>query len=253
MAKEVRLDIAGVTYREDSISSLTTNRQMFDGAPSVGNCICGQLDALLTIPTASIPRNAQLIPYIRNEGETVWKKKSVFFVFNRDTDEATGSLKIIAYDAIYKAEESFTQPGDQGYWPRTDIQIMTEIAQRTGTTVCADTRAIMTKRYAIQYPGIIMEDGTLKPDGEGALTMREVAGRVASMYAGNWIIDNNGEWRLVRLGDIPPETNYLITEDGDPIVLGRDRILVIEGLEEPNNLVSQNGDKLVIGGVRLLV
>lgn len=253
MAKEIRLDIAGTTYREKDIVSLVTDRETFDGAPSIGNCICGELTAELNIPSSAVPRNAEFIPYVREEGGE-WKKKSVFFVYNRDTDEAVDTLHITAYDAIYKAEKPFTQAGDQGYWPRRDIDVMNEIAQRTGTTICAATRAIMTKGHLLQYPGIILEDGSLEPvEDEGAVTMREMAASVAKLYVGNWIIDNNGEWRLIRLGDIPPETNYLITEDGEPIVLGQDRILIVDGLTEPTNMVLETGDRLLIGGVRLLV
>ena len=252
MAKEVRLDIAGTTYREESFVRLSIHREVFDGAPSVGNCICGELNAELLIPTEDIPRNAEMVPYSREEGEE-WKKQSVFFVYNRDEDDLTGVLTIVAYDAIYRGEENFTQEGDQGEWPRTDIVVMDEIARRTGTTICAESRAKMTNGYLVEYPGFINENGEMIPDGDGVLTMREVAGRIAAFYAGNWIIDKNGEWRLVILGDIPEETNLLITEDGEPIKLGSDRIIVEFGKEEPHRLVVQNGDKLIMGGVGLLV
>ena len=177
----------------------------------------------------------------------------MFFIYSRDVDELTGQVSIVAYDAIYRGEESFTQEGEQGEWPRVDIDVMDEIARRTGTTICAETRAKMAGGYLVQYPGFINADGEMVPDGDGALTMREVAGRIAAFYAGNWIIDKNGEWRLVILGDIPEETNLLITEDGEPIKLGNDRIIVEFGKEEPHRLVVQNGDALLIGGVRLLV
>lgn len=253
MAKEVRLDIAGTIYREGDFVRLSTHREVFDGAPSVGNCICGELNAELMIPSEAIPRNAEMVPYIREEGSSAWKKQSVFFVYSRDVDELIGQVSIVAYDAIYRGEESFTKEGEQGEWPRVDIDVMDEIARRTGTTVCAETRAKMTGGYLVQYPGFINADGEMVPDGDGALTMREVAGRIAAFYAGNWIIDKNGEWRLVILGDIPEETNLLITEDGEPIKLGNDRIIVEFGKEEPHRLVVQNGDALLIGGVRLLV
>ena len=274
MEKEVRLDIAGVTYREAAIVSLHTHRQIFEGEPSIGNCFCGELNAELIIPSGDIPRNAKFVPYIRDAGGT-WKKKSEFFVYTRQVDDLTEYVTIVAYDAIYRGEESFTQPGDQGEWPRKDIDVMREIAQRTGASICAESLAKINKGYEVQYPGIIMETTTkidtgkvdeygepiyeerteteLKPDNEGALTMREVAGRIASFYGGNWIIDNNGEWRLIQLGDIPEETHFLIWEQGEPIRVGSDRIVIREGLEESHRMVIQNGDVLLIGGVRLIV
>lgn len=264
MNKEIRLDIGNrdgtdtFTYRERDIVSLKTDRELFTGAPSVGNCVCGELTAELMLPSAKVPINGKLVPYVREEGTLEWHQKSEFFVFNRNTDEATEVLRITAYDAIYRGEESFTQEGDQGEWPRTDIDVMDEIATRTGSRVSDATRAVMTSGYQVQYPGIVMKDGTLKPDGDGALTMREVAGRVASFYAGNWIIDNNGEWRLVCLGDVAPETNYLVTGYGSPITLGdgvenATRIILRKGVAEPHRLVIQNGDCLTIGGMMILV
>ena len=260
MEKEVRLDIADVTYREATIVSLHTHRQIFEGEPSIGNCFCGELNAELIIPSEDIPRNAKFVPYIRDVGGT-WKKKSEFFVYTRQVDDLTGYVTIVAYDAIYRGEESFTQPGDQGEWPRKDIDVMREIARRTNASICAESLAKINRGYEVQYPGIIMEttddEGNpkteLKPDHKGALTMREIAGRIASFYGGNWIIDNNGEWRLIQLGDIPAETYYLIWEQGDPIRIGSDRIIVRDGLEESHHMVIQNGDVLLIGGVRLIV
>lgn len=230
MSKEIRLDIGlpngtgMVTYREDHIWSLETHRKVFDGLPSVGNCVSGEL--ICTVDVPNIPRNAKVVPYIRDAGTNAWKKKSEFFVFSRNTDQSTGQTTLICYDAIFRAEDSFTQPGNQGTWPRIDKVVMQEIAQRTGTTINAATLAYMDKAYQVQYPGIVMEDSTLKPDGKSALTMREVAGRIAAFYAGNWIINNDGEWQLVVLGDIPEDHNYLVTEDGYNIVIGGVRILV---------------------------
>ena len=216
---------APITYREGEFYSLATTRRIFQNAPSVGNCCCGELVAVLNIPSSAIPKNAKIVPYV-SEDESTWTKKSEFFVFQRGEDHATGSLTVYAYDAIFKAEESFTKPGDQGQWPRTDLAVMQEISQRTATAINAASLAALNKAYEVQYPGMILENGTLKPDGKGALTMREVAGRIAAMYGGNWIINNAGEWQLIKLGDIPADTNYLVTEDGDAITLGGVRILV---------------------------
>lgn len=230
--KQVRLDIANsngtssVTYREDKIYSMSTHRKLFDGAPTVGNCVSGELDAVLDIATDAIPRNAKLTPYVSDDGVT-WKKKSEFFVFSRAEDKATRALHILAYDAIYKSETPFVQPGNIGNWPRTDITVMQEIATRTGTTICDDTVTAMNKAYQVQFPGITIEgESATEYKTDGTTTMREVAGRIASMYAGNWIIDNDGKWRLVVLGDIPQETHYLVTEHGDVIVMGGVRLLV---------------------------
>lgn len=223
--KEIRLDIAGTTYREDVIVSLSTHRELFSGAPSVGNCVSGELNATLTVSTSDIPRNAEIVPYIREDGGE-WVQKSRFFVFSREVDKVTGWVSIVAYDAIFRASAYFANAGDQGQWPRTDITVMQQIATRTGAAINAETVTAMNKAYPVQYPGIVLESGSKKIDGSGALTMRDVAGRIASYYGGNWIIDNNGEWRLILFGDIPADADYLITENTEIIVMGGVRILV---------------------------
>lgn len=223
--KQIRLDIAGTTYRENVIVSLSTHRKLFDGAPSVGNCCCGELNCTLTIPTEDIPRNAKLVPYVSDDGET-WVKKGEYFVFSREVDKVTGWVSIVAYDAIFRASAYFTSAGDQGQWPRTDITVMQQIATRTGTAINSDTLTAMNKAYPVQYPGIVLENGSQKIDGSGALTMRDVAGRIASYYGGNWIIDNNGEWRLILFGSAFGDADYLVTENHEIIVMGGVRILV---------------------------
>lgn len=260
--KEIRLDINGVTYREDVIVSMITDKRQFDGAPSVGNCICGELDVELVMDNALIGKNAKLEPYIRDRNSgTPWKKKGVFWIYNRKQDEETGSIKIVAYDAIYRSETSYLSSGDQGLWPRTDITVMTEIAERIGTTLSPATIALMTNNYPVPYPGITLEGEAgqtiLEPDLDGALTIREVAERIAMYYAGNWIVDNNGQLALVGLSSIPPETYYLVTEKGEAITFGSGegltRIVVRNDVEESHHLAIQNGDTLTIGGVRILV
>lgn len=223
--KQYKLVIADTPYRENKIVSLSTHRKLFDGSPSVGNCRCGELNCTVTIPTGDIPRNAKLVPYVSDDGET-WVKKGEYFVFSREVDKVTGWVSIVAYDAIFRASAYFTSAGDQGEWPRTDITVMQEIATRTGAAINSETVTAMNKAYPVQYPGIVLESGTKKIDGSGALTMQDVAGRIAAYYGGNWIIDNNGEWRLILFGDIPADADYLITENTEIIVMGGVRILV---------------------------
>ena len=223
--KYVKLNIAGTDYGDAYIVSMRTHRAVFEDDPSVGNCVSGELEATLLVGNVQIPRNAKVVPYIK-EDNGAWKKKSEFFIYSRGTDYVSGALKITAYDAIFKAEEQYLYPGEIGLWPRIDKAVMQEIASRTGTTICADSLARMNKGYQIQFPGITIEgESTTEYEVDGT-TMRQMAGYIASMYAGNWIIDNNGEWRLIVLGDVPLITHYMVEEHGDVILIGGVRILV---------------------------
>lgn len=216
--KEVRLDVAGVTYtdRDDVIVSMSTHRKLFDGAPSVGNCVYGEIDLQIKADSSKIPRAAELRPYIRDTGNTSWNPKGRFYIATRSVDEETGTITILGYDDMAKTDEDFMQSGEQGTWPRTDINVVNEICKRIGVSLNAETRSILIKGYQIQYPGY----------GEGAYTMRDVLRFIGSMYAGNWFINSKVELKLSVLGDIPAETHYLIEEHGSAIVIGGVRILV---------------------------
>jgi hypothetical protein len=55
---------------------------------------------------------------------------------------------------------------------------------------------------------------------------REVLGIIAASYGGNFIISDEGQLLLIRLCDLPRETNYLIDQTGDILLFGTGRILV---------------------------
>lgn len=155
-----------------------------------------------------------------------WLPKGVFYIDERSYDKEIDRLTLTCYDAMLKTEQSFCTPGGQGQWPRTDIAMVDEICERIGVALDGRTRAILTKGYLIQYPGITLEDGTPQYDKDGALSMREVLGCIGSMYAGNWVMSDAGELRLVALGDIPAETSLLAEQHGDYILIGGVRIRV---------------------------
>lgn len=215
--KEVRAIIAGVTYGQTKIVSATSKAALMDKAATIGNCVAKELNLVLRNP-GSIPRMAQIQMQFRlNDGtqQSEWLPKGTFFIDTRD--EGNGVLTIDAFDPMLKADQSFTTSGEQGSWPRTDITVVNQICSRIGVTLDARTAAIITEGYTIQYPGF----------GEGAYTMREILGFIGSMYAGNWIITDENKLRLLELGDMPEdETNLLITEYGEYIVMGGYRIRV---------------------------
>ena len=88
--------------------------------------------------------------------------------------------------------------------------VVAEIAAAMGVTV--DSRTALNASYQVPYPV--------------GYSMREILGYIACAHAGNWIITDAGELYLVPLAGMPAETNYLVTEYGDAITLGRVRLLV---------------------------
>lgn len=214
--KEFQAVIAGVVYTSDKIVSAYSGAAATATAATVGNCVAKSLNLVLRNP-GEIPRMAQIeMRYRLNDGTThsEWIPKGTFFVDTRN--EGNGVLTLVAYDAMLKCDQDYATSGNQGSWPKLDLQVVNNICSRIGVTLDPRTAALMTAGYAVPYPGY----------GEDAYSMREVLGFIGAAYAGNWIITDQDTLRLLMLGDIPPETNYLITENNEYILIGGDRILV---------------------------
>lgn len=263
---ECKLEINGVAYGMDKIVDMSTSHALFDGSVSVGNTIAGTIDVRLVASSNTVPTMAELRPYVRavnDSQQSEWLPKGVYYIDIREYDKETGVLYLSGMDAMLKGEQDYMTSGSQGTWPAIDRNILCDIADRlelgddvftsvsvvgnpksiglyeytngqyqltTNTSVVSGktyyerwntgidnrTDIIIRNAYSVQYPGY----------GEGAYTVREVLGFIGSFYAGNWIINDRGQLRLIVLGDIPTETFYLITEDGDRITLGGDRLVM---------------------------
>lgn len=218
--KEHRAIIAGVKCDESALFSIQVSGTLFSGSgPCVGAAVSRELD-LSVIPQSTIPRMAE----IKLETRLVikdaftdeilqaseWLPKGTFYIDTRYTNVGDGSVVIHGYDAMLKAEQPFLAETTEDDWPKPMDEVVEEIAKRMGVTV--DSRTAVSHTLQAGYPL--------------GYTMREVLGFIASAHAGNWIITDAGELRLVGLADIPPETFYLVTEDGDAILFGDTRILI---------------------------
>ena len=194
-----------------------------------------------------------------------WLPRGVYWIDTRDYDKETGILTLQGFDAMLKGEQDYLTYGNQGAWPQIDINVLCDIADKldlgedvytavtspsgnpknkgwyyksgsnyyltsntsvvSGTTYYArtntgiDSRTLekITNFYKIGYPGV----------GEGAYTVREVLGYIGSAYAGNWILNESGQLRLIVIGDLPPETQYWVDENGYIMTIGGDRIVLL--------------------------
>ena len=222
---EPRVLISGTYYTKTTLISIQVNRQIFSGSqPSVGGCISSELTLSMLKPSSTIPRMAEIRVYVRAvNGSTfsAWMPQGVFFIDTRETtknDDGVDVLSFHAYDAMLKAEADYPNTTDE--WPMTDIDVIKEIAMTMGlqasvsSTDGIDTRTITAVANGYQI-GL--------PAGQ---TMREVLSNIAAMYGGNWIMNYDGQLLLIKIADLPPETNYLVTITGDPITFGGDRIIV---------------------------
>lgn len=213
---ETKLVIDGIgTFDETQLFRMTTNHEMFGNTPKVGLAVSGEIDIQMLYPSVSIPVMACLRPYVRACNKTQqseWIPQGVYYIDTRErTKDDTGLsfLTIHGYDAMLKAEEVYN---GRITGTSTDTQMVNEIAFQMGVSVDSRTAAIMNKSYAIPLPT--------------GYTYRQVLGYIASMYAGCFIMTDEGKLRLVTLYELPPETNYLIDNAGNWITFGGDRILV---------------------------
>lgn len=221
--KEYQISIGGELYSADKIDSANARRAIFTDAPAVGKCISGEINIKLrNVASSDIPRGAMIVPSMRlvstKTGEaSPWLRKGVYYLYERFEDPYSAILTLHGYDALLKAEQTFTIAGDQGRWPLTDLEAATEIAAAiTPFGLSSKTQELLNQGYYVQYPGY----------GEGAYTMREVLGYIGAMYAGNWIINDVGALELVLLGAMPPDVDLLGDEQGNALLFGGDSILV---------------------------
>lgn len=211
--KQVQIVIAGVTYGEDQIVSLSTTSDLFaEDTMSIGGAVAKEIDLVLRQP-GTIPRMAKMIPsyrLVKGTQASEWIQKGIYYIDTRSVDEVTGVMTIHGYDDMLKAEQVW-EPAQSLEFPMTMVQAVNVIAQLMGVTL--DHRTVLNKSYTIDYPA-------------NNYTLRDVLRYIAVANAGNWIITDDGKLRLVSFGEIPTETNYLVEEGGDAITFGGDRILV---------------------------
>ena len=214
---ETRLIIDGVgTYGETDLFAMSTTHEMFHNSPTIGSAVAGEITVKMVYPQdVTIPAMAKLLPQVRACNATQqseWISQGVYYIDTRErtvTEYGESVLELHGYDAMLKAEQMYNGriTGDS-----TDIQMVNEIAYQMGVSVDSRTTALMTAAYTIPLPT--------------GYSYREVLGYIASMYVGCFIITDDGKLRLVSITELPPETNYLIDEQGDAITFGGDRILV---------------------------
>lgn len=202
-------------FRESSIISMSTQKSIFsDSNPTVGNCIAGQIMVEMMKPKGDIPRRARLAPYVRltnGKEHSEWIPKGIFFIDHREYSGDENERMIVnGYDHIILTENEF--PGSTNEWPRTDIDVVRDIAGEIGVAVDKRTLQIINKGYKINYPA--------------GYSMREVLENIAAMYGGSFIMSDVGELLLVTMFGIPKETSFLIDSVGFAITFGGDRILV---------------------------
>jgi hypothetical protein len=210
---EYQVLINGVPYGENQIKRLFVTAGAFGESPALGSCISGEIELEILKPSVTIPRMATVDPYVRITDGTLtseWLPKGKFYIDTRESTKNDGidTLTIHGFDSMLKAEQDSPIDG----FPMSDVDAVMLMASTIGVSVDADTISAINEGYQVPIPA--------------EYSVREVLGYIAAMYAGCFVMDVNGNLRLVTLNGFPPETNYLINAAGLAITFGGDRILV---------------------------
>ena len=213
---EFKATINGVDYGHDKIVSYEIKRAAFDKL-SIGNAVASTLE-MSFFPAGTIPKMAQINCYVRAktayDTEVVtdetgtpimtddgyylaskvaqtseWLPFGIFWIDTRETEAASGMMKITAYDAMMKSETAYTD--NTGTYPMAMSSAVAYICTQLGWT--QDSRNSVAG-YTIDSP-------------TGIYTMREVLQYIAAASGGNWIITESGALRLVKLASPTASTS----------------------------------------------
>ena len=201
------------------IFSISTHHSLFaDGFPQVGCAVAGELDTTFIAPSNAIPKMARISVHVSaTDGVQVseWIKRGNYYIDTREVSHNSDGLDVVtvhAYDSMLKFDQMYPSDSQHDY-PMLDVDLVRRMAVLITPTISVDARtiALMNKGYMFTPFGY---------------TMREMLGYIASAYGGNFIITDDNYLLLTQLGYMPEETFYLVTEGGEPITFGGDRILV---------------------------
>ena len=203
---EYKVVIDATEYTDADIRSGNIERPLFDEL-GIGNACMAMLKIVFKRKSV-IPRMSKIVPKALVNGQ--WEQLGVFYLDERSI-KPTGIMTVVAYDSMLKADKVWV-PDQSLEFPMPMDNAVDIIAELMGITV--DPRTNVSHAYTIDYPA-------------NDYTLRDVLKFIAVANGGNWTITRNDQLLLVPLvGSMPPETHYLIEENGFAITFGGDRILV---------------------------
>ena len=213
--REYAFDIDGVWYGPEAEASHSVESSLFE-CFGIGNAMSATLT--LELYADHIPRGAVIKRFVRltnGAQASEWLPKGVFYISTRRLDKRSGTLAIHGYDAMRKAGDIWlTADYDTAGWPMPQREAAEDIAQRMGVEL--DPRTVLDAQNPVEYP----------TDDLGEVTMTDILEWIAIANGGNWVMTDEGKLLLLGYGDIPEETNYLVTEYGSAITMGGVRLLV---------------------------
>ena len=186
---DVKVLIAGEEYLGPEIyGDWTKSGGLISDDFSLGNCVIQQFSISVKMKSGvSIPKNAKVEPYIRmtgTSGNTLWHRVGVYFVESR-TKPVAGKITLSCLDRMAYADVPFLSDGEAlEDYPMPMDDAMARVYTKLGTTL--DPRCTISHTLMMEYPN--------------DMTMRQVAGMIASAHGGNFVITDDDLLRLVKPG-----------------------------------------------------
>ena len=205
--------IAGEDYLSDRLVSIRTTGGLFSGSTmSIGGAVAGTLDMVIRNP-GNIPKMAEIKLFYRltlGAERSEWIPKGVYYIDTRRPDKESNTLTIRGFDAMLMGEQIW-EPDQALGFSMPHRAAGSECARLMGVSV--ENLDGISDAYTLDYPA-------------NDYTLRQILRFVAAANGGNFVISATGKLRFVPLNNLPSESNYLVTEDGEPIPFGGVRILV---------------------------
>lgn len=252
---EVKVNINGVDYGEDEIFSLSTDRAVFDYRPTIGNAVAGEINLTILKPSVTIPRMAQIIPYIRACVDSV--EESPVTIDNNGvldvSSVATMSGDNIAFDntvelvedivffnesksewlqtGVYYIDTRQTTHNDDGVDKLTihgyDAMLFGEADYPDADDADWPKTDIAVVQEIARAMRVTLDPRTLDYITAGyeiqlpaAFSMRETLGNIAGAYGGNFVMSQEGKLLFLPLMGLSMEDdtvgNYLAVKSDDP-------------------------------------
>ncbi|KAF5040699.1 hypothetical protein DSECCO2_530690 [anaerobic digester metagenome] len=181
---EYKVVIGTEEYFKENLYSVAVSGSLCpdDNTFSLGKVCCRKLDITIFPKVAVISKMSNVDLYMRYNGAngpTAWLSKGKFYIDTRQ--KFKNKLILECYDSVLKMEKPFIQDEVIPDFPMSMPDALNVICTRLGLTL--DNPTAINSLLNIEYPN--------------EMTMREVAGYIASANAGNFIITDEGKLRLV--------------------------------------------------------
>lgn len=178
---EKRIKILDVIYTEDDLIKIEVTKGCVQDSFSLGNTISSELRTTVIPPREhEVYYDAKVLYEVRiitrNDGETPWYEFGHFYI--KEATQVNDSWQLVCYDRLSRLNRQY-----KGADSSTTQAALNNILVQLGITL--DPRSQVNS-----FTGNIT--------GLKEYTYREILGFIGSLNAGNWIITESNQLRLIR-------------------------------------------------------